>query len=109
VTDDRPVIDAPTAEQLSDRIPAVQPPPTRSRIREQRRARVSRRHRRTGITMIVVGLLMVGAGVVSWFSLKSDATPSTTSVSGVSVTSPPIAPSSLDTTIVSTTLPNSNP
>jgi hypothetical protein len=88
VTDDRPVIDAPTAEQLSGRIPAVQPPPTRSRIREQRKAKLSRRHRRTGITMLVVGTLMVAVGVVSWWTLKDDPAPPKHSVSGVSVTTP---------------------
>jgi hypothetical protein len=109
VTDDRPVIDAPTAEQLSGRIPAVQAPPSRSRIREQRQARLSRRHRRTGITMLVAAIVIVAAGVVSWLALNSDSTPPTTSVSGETVTAPTSAPSSLSTTVVSTTQLSSNP
>jgi hypothetical protein len=88
VTDDRPVIDAPTAEQLSGRIPAVQPPPTRSRIREQRTARVARRRRRRGVAMLVVGTVLVAGGALSWWSLRGDSTPPKTAVSGVSVTTP---------------------
>jgi hypothetical protein len=103
VTDDRPVIDAPTAEQLSGRIPAVQAPPSRSRIREERKERVSRRHRRTGVTLLLVGVLMVAVGVVTWLSLKSDATPSTTSVSGVSVTAPAEASSTIPPTTLAPT------
>jgi hypothetical protein len=97
VTDDRPVIDAPTAEQLSGRIPAVQPPPSRSRIREQRKAKVARRHRRRGLAMLVAGVLIVAVGVVSWWSLSGRSTPPKTAVSGVSVTAP--------TTVTSTSNP----
>jgi hypothetical protein len=108
VTDDRPVIDAPTAEQLSGRIPAVQPPPNRSRIREQRKARVARRHRRRGVTMLVLGIAIVAVGVLSWWSLKGDSTPPKTAVSGVSITAPSTVPSTVPTT-PSTTQTTSNP
>ncbi len=109
MTDDRPVIDAPTAEQLSGRIPAVQPAPTRSRFREQRKARLARRHRTAGVTVVILAIAVVVVAVVSWWSLRDDAAPPKTAVSGVSITAPSTVSSTVPPTIPSTTQTTSNP
>jgi hypothetical protein len=95
VTDDRPVIDAQTAEELSGRIPVVQAPPTRARFRAERKQRSVKRHRRTGATMAVLGVLLVLMGVLSWWSISGDDSPSPKpAVSGVSVTASTSLPAS---------------
>ena len=65
MSDDRPVIDAPTAEELSGQVPAVQAPPTREQFRSRRQARRGRRTRRRGLLLVAAGTVVVLIGVIS--------------------------------------------
>ena len=85
MTDDRPVIKAPTAEELSGEIRVVRGPTSRSNARNRRVARHQRRRRRRAALLVAAGLVIAAASGAAYVALddSSDVQPK---VSGVSVT-----------------------
>ena len=105
----------PTGDRRPDGRAAVGPHPGGSAgadpvaFREQRKARLARRHRTAGVTMVLLGIAVVVVALVSWWSVHDDSAPPKTGVSGVSITAPSTVPSTIPPTIPSTTQPTSNP
>jgi hypothetical protein len=85
VIDERPVIKAPTAEELSGEIGVVRGPTSRTSARERRVARHQRRRRRRVALLLTGGLVIAAAGGAAYVALddSNDVEPK---VSGVSVT-----------------------
>ena len=85
LTDDRPVIDAPTAEELSGEISVVRTPTNRSVARERRRRREERRRRRRGVLIMTLAVVLAAAGGLLWWQVAGDGSDVEPQVSGVSV------------------------